>query len=256
MGDGRPGCRRVETVMGTVISVDVRDWDPDVDILDEVFAWFHHVDATFSTYKQSSDISRLARGEVTIEACDPYVAWVLRRCDEIRALTGGYFDAMATGVLDPSGFVKGWSVEVASARLADGGMFNHCINAGGDVRVRGEPEEGRRWKVGIVDPLCPGVLATSIGVRDGAVATSGISERGDHVVDPHTGTHVTSIASVTLVGADLAQTDAYATAALAMGSRAESWLETLCDQEAYIIAADGRSWRTAGFAAYSEDGDS
>ena len=64
-------------VMGTVISVDVRDADISPLALDEVFSWFRRVDETFSTYKPDSQISRLARGELTLADCDADVAWVL-----------------------------------------------------------------------------------------------------------------------------------------------------------------------------------
>jgi hypothetical protein len=58
-----PGVRFVEHLMGMPILVDVRDDDVDEAGLDHVFAWFRWVDATFSTYKDDSEISRLARGE-------------------------------------------------------------------------------------------------------------------------------------------------------------------------------------------------
>ena len=86
------GRRRVEQVMGTAISVDVRDSDVGPDALDDVFAWFRRVDETFSTYKADSQVSRLGRGEITVADCDPDVGWVLERCEEIRLATGGYFD--------------------------------------------------------------------------------------------------------------------------------------------------------------------
>ena len=54
-------------------------------------------------------------------------------------------------------------------------------------------------------------------VTDAAVATSGRYERGDHVLDPRTGLPATGLASVTVVGPDLAIADAYATAAVVLG---------------------------------------
>ena len=185
--------------MGTAICVDVRDAGISSAALDEAFAWFRHVDETFSTYKPNSQISRLARGEVALEDCERDVRWVLRRCEELRSATKGYFDAWASGTLDPSGLVKGWSVEVASSMLVDRGSNNHCVNAGGDIRVRGEPEPGRPWRAGIVHPLVPGKLTVVVEGRDLAVATSGTSERGLHVINPRTGCPADALASVTAV---------------------------------------------------------
>src|SRR5206468_8607710 len=77
-----PGVRRVEHVMGMPIVVDVRDDDVDEEALDHVFAWFRWVDATFSTYKEDSEISRLGCGELAVEDVSPEVRWVLARCEE------------------------------------------------------------------------------------------------------------------------------------------------------------------------------
>lgn len=237
--------------MGTAISVDVRDAGVGRYGVDDIFAWFRRVDETFSTYKEYSQISRLGRGELTIDQCDPEVGWVLARCRQIGQASAGYFDCWATGALDPSGLVKGWSVEVASAMLVERGSTNHCINVGGDIRVRGEPEPGRPWRAGIVHPLRPDALTVVVVGRDMAVATSGIGERGLHVTDPHTGRPAGALASVTLVGPELTLTDAYATAALAMGLDAPAWLSRLPDHEAYVVDAGGHAWWTGGFGSYA-----
>jgi thiamine biosynthesis lipoprotein len=237
--------------MGTAISVDVRDAGAPADALDAVFAWFRDVDETFSTYKEDSQVSRLGRGEISVADCAPEVGWVLEQCEDMRTATNGYFDAGVLGRLDPSGFVKGWSVEVASALLAERGSANHCINAGGDVRTRGEPEPRRPWHTGIAHPLVRDALTVVVEGRDLAVATSGTAERGLHVIDPTTGQPANALASVTLVGLELTTTDAYATAALAMGLAAPAWLETLVEHEAYVIDAGGHVWWTPGFPHYA-----
>ena len=237
--------------MGTAISVDVRDGGFGADALDDVFAWFRRVDDIFSTYRADSQISRLGRGEMTVADCDPDVTWVLDRCEEVGRSTGGFFDVWATGVLDPSGLVKGWSVEVASGMLVERGSVNHCINAGGDIRLRGEPEPGRPWHTGIAHPLVPGRLTVVVTGRDMAVATSGTAERGRHVIDPRDGRPADALASVTVVGSELTMTDAVATAAFAMGLDAPGWLEHLEEHDAYVIDAGGHVWWTAGFARHA-----
>ena len=55
------------------------------------------------------------------------------------------------------------------------------------------------------------------------------------------------LASITVVGADLTRTDAYATAALVMGPRARAWLEGLNGYEAFAVLPDGRGWWTSGY---------
>ena len=82
VADVLPGVRRVEQIMGMPIVIDVRDGDVDEAALDHVYAWFRWVDATFSTYREDSEISRLARGELApADACGE-VRYVLDRCEQ------------------------------------------------------------------------------------------------------------------------------------------------------------------------------
>jgi len=241
---------RVEHVMGMPISVDVRDPGVPGSALDVAFAWLRHVDEVFSTYRADSEISRLGRGELTLGECSAEVQEVLDLCDQLAGVTDGYFDVRADhGRLDPSGLVKGWSVERASALLGEAGSANHCINAAGDVRVRGEPEPGRPWQIGVLHPHHADAITTVVAVRDAAVATSGTYERGLHVFDPHTHLPADDLASVTVVGADLTFADAFATAALARGPSAAAWLTRLASHEAYLVDGGGYAWWTPGFPA-------
>ena len=65
--------------------------------------------------------------------------------------------------------------------LEQAGARNLCVNAGGDVLARGEPEPGRAWRVGIRHPEVAGKVAAVLAVRDLAVATSGLYERVEWV---------------------------------------------------------------------------
>jgi FAD:protein FMN transferase len=233
--------------MGMGIVVDVRDDHVDERDVDRVFDWLQFVDETFSTYKPESEISRLGRGELSLGDAHPDVAAVLARCEELRQETRGYFDAHAGGSLDPSGLVKGWSVDRAAEILDRAGAQNFAVYAGGDVIVRGHPEPGERWRVGIRHPEHADRLAAVVEARDLAVATSGSYARGDHVRDPHTGRPPTGVLSVTITGPELATADAYATAAFAMGARGPSWTARLSGYDAMTITDDGTVLSTPGF---------
>src|SRR6185436_13501524 len=95
------------------------------------------------------------RGEVALDECSPDLRYVLDQSARLWRKTDGYFDVYATGRLDPSGYVKGWSVQVASDRLTAAGVPDHCINAGGDVRLRGLCPSGEPWRLGIQHPFEP-----------------------------------------------------------------------------------------------------
>jgi thiamine biosynthesis lipoprotein len=245
--------RHAEHVMGTVFSFDVpAHLGPaqSAGPLADAVHWLHWVDATFSPYREDSGVSRFGRGELTLAQCAPELAEILDQCAAISELSGGYFTTTPGGRLDPSGFVKGWAVERAAAMLSDAGSASHSVNGGGDVQCAGEPRPGQPWRIGIAHPLRPAALALVVAGRDFAVATSGTAERGKHIIDPHTGMPAAALASITLVGRYLTTTDAYATAAFAMGGKARDWVETLDGHEAFAITADGGMWQTSGFSAY------
>jgi thiamine biosynthesis lipoprotein len=246
---GAPGFRRVEHVMGMPIVLDLRDGGGD-HAADEVFAWLGWVDATFSTYKEDSEVSRLNRGELALADAHPDVRAVLARCEILRVATGGYFDVRAASprALDPSGLVKGWAVDRAAVLLDEAGLRNYAINAGGDIRLRGAALPLAAWRVGIQHPLEHDKLAQVVEADELAIATSGGYARGAHVLDPHTRRAPTGILSVTITGPDLATADAYATAAFAMGAvRAIHWTARLRGYEALTILANGRVLSTPGF---------
>jgi thiamine biosynthesis lipoprotein len=238
--------------MGTVVGVDVRDPIEDAalaPVLDAFFAVLHEVDRRFSPYAADSEVSRFSRGELAESDASPDLGWILGACRELGRLSGGAFDAWghrADGGFDPSGVVKGWAIEEAARHLEDAGLRHYAINAGGDVLAMGSPEPGSGvdplppWRVGIRHPLTPAAVAAVLVVRDRAVATSGLYERGDHIHDPRTGAAPDAFLSVTVVGPSLTWADAYATAAFAMGAAGPAWVHERLGYGALAIGADER----------------
>ena len=223
--------------MGTAVSLDLADPLPAARahaLADGVFAWLREVDARFSTYRDDSEVSRPSPSP------SPDMRHVLDRCAHLWKATNGYFDVHATGRFDPSGYVKGWSVQVASDRLVAAGCANHCLNAGGDVRVRGVSAAGEPWRIGVRHPWRADRVCCVVTGTDLAAATSGVYERGHHVWDPFTGAPARGLRSVTVVGPDLGTADAYATAAVAMGPSGADWLSTLDGYQSAVVTDDGR----------------
>ena len=244
--------------MGMPIVIDARGVAADHPAVEAAFASLSEADRVFSTYRPDSDVCRLNRGEITLSAAHPDVAQVLGLCADSTALTDGYFDvrgllprsAAEPDPVDPSGLVKGWAVQRAGAILDAAGVRAWCINAGGDVAVRGHPEPDEGWRVGIRHPLEHERVAAVVEVEDAAVATSGAYERGDHVRDPHTGLTPKGVLSVTILGRNLAIADAFATAVFARGRDGAAWAAGLHGYEAMVITTEQRVLTTAGFAAY------
>jgi thiamine biosynthesis lipoprotein len=150
-------------------------------------------------------------------------------------------------MLEPSGLVKGWSVDRVSALLEAAGLCDFAVSAGGDVVTRGRALPDGCWRVGIQHPDIADRIAKVVVANDLAIATSGAYARGDHVLDPHTGRSPTGVLSVTITGPELATADAYATAAFAMGTAGPAWTARLDGYEAMTILSDGRVLSTPGF---------
>ncbi|EXG79804.1 membrane-associated lipoprotein involved in thiamine biosynthesis [Cryptosporangium arvum DSM 44712] len=243
--------RRVEECMGTVFSLDARGVGVDPDAVDAAIRWLHWVDRTFSTYQPDSVVSRLSRGELTVDECPAEVREVLGLVRVASIASDGYFSEAPHGFLDPTGIVKGWAVERASDMLVAAGSTSHVVNGGGDVQLVGEAGAGRPWRVGVAHPLRPRRLVAVVSASDVAVATSGTAERGRHIVDPHRGAPADELASFTVVGPRLAWVDACATAAFAMGpERGLAWIEGLPGLEALAVLPNGRTRHTTGFTAW------
>ncbi|MYW65102.1 FAD:protein FMN transferase [Streptomyces sp. SID8379] len=239
--------------MGTMFSFTVRD-DPTPlldSVLDGAEALLHHVDRVFSTYRDDSAISALARGESVPEGRRAEVDEVLDLCARAERESEGWFSVRHSAGLDPSGLVKGWAVERAARLLREAGAKAVCVNGGGDVQLHGGP-----WRVGIAHPLVPGKVAAVVTSDTGplAVATSGTAERGCHIVDPHTGRPpVGAPASLTVVHQGLTRADTLATAAYARGAGARAWLTGQPGVAAFAVATDGSTWTTGSFGAPATD---
>jgi thiamine biosynthesis lipoprotein len=200
--------------MGTTVSVAIRPPLVDDEVIDRFFDQLRAVDAQFSPYRADSEVSRLARGELSEADASPDLLHVLAACDHLALVTDGAFDARRhrpDGRPDPSGYVKGWAIEEAAWILDSAGARNYWVNAGGDIVARGEATPGRKWRVGIQHPDRRDRVAAALAVSDRAVATTGSYERGDHILDPRGrpgATAPSALRSVTVVGPTLAFTDA------------------------------------------------
>ncbi len=208
----------------------------------------HHVDDVFSTWRPESPLSRLRRGETSIDEVPAEVADALALCQQAKAQSSGWFDPWAMrGGVDPTGLVKGWALERAMDVMRCVGVEDALINGGGDLLAAGEPGPGQWWRVGIRHPWRTDALACTVRL-DAAVATSGSYERGAHLIDPFTRRPATRAASATVTGPSLALADALATA-LAVGSDdALVAVDGLDGYEGYLIRSDGSEASTRGMA--------
>lgn len=156
------------------------------------------LDAEMSTYKPDSAVSRLNAGEKT--DVPPRLAEVLAAAEKFRALSDGAFNVRYAGPLDLGAIAKGYAADRA---LAICGIDRAYVDVGGDLALGDGP-----WRIAGPE--------FTLNVENCGLATSGVTERGLHIIDPKTG-RPAAAATVTVIAPDGISADALATAIFVLG---------------------------------------
>jgi len=243
--------RQTRILMGMPITIEVLDALVADEVFDEVYAYLKYVDAKFSTYKEDSEISRINRGELTINRASDDMRLIFSLAEQTKQETRGYFDIQHNGMIDPSGLVKGWAVYNAAEILRQKGFRHFYVDAGGDVQVAGKNCQGQAWRLGIRNPFNIHEIVKVLAVSDCGIATSGTSIRGKHIYNPKgVDAIMDDSISLTVIGPNVYEADRFATAAFAMGRAGILFIEELAGFEGYLIDSNGLATFTSGFARY------
>jgi FAD:protein FMN transferase len=200
-----------------------------------------------STYDPASEIARVERsgGPRSPELSSvlaAYKHWENRTAGAISLTpknSGWNVDALG----------KGYILESAVRRAGANGLL---LNIGGDIATTGPTP----WRIAVADPFAPhenDVPLTHVVISNEAVATSGISERGRHIVDPRTGFASQGVRSATVIAQDCLTANALATALCVV--RPEQAIEMVGatpGAHALIVSDNGGEFRTPGFARYEQ----
>jgi thiamine biosynthesis lipoprotein len=243
-----------ETRVSMGMPVTVHVVDGDAAVLEKIFSYFAAVDERFSTYKESSEISKINRGEIFAGEYSDEMQEVFTLSEITRKETEGYFDIRTpAGTLDPSGLVKGWAISNAAKLLQSSGFENFWVEAGGDIQVSGVNDGGTLWRIGIRNPFDRSQIVKVVTLSNAGIATSGAYIRGRHIYNPHTKTDAPQeVESLTVIAGDVYDADRFATAAYAMGEKGVGFIEKIPGIEAYSIDPRGIATMTSGFSAFTD----
>lgn len=199
------------------------------------------IDRNFSSYRADSLVCRYERGEAPP---DQNLREVLAACEWLGEVSGGLFTTRPegpSGRLDVAGYVKGWAIDRAADALLDAGVRNFCLGVGGDWRTHGSPSPDRPWRLAIADPADRTSACAVVAMGDGALATSGRYERGDHVHLPDDSHLATGdpVAAVTVHGPRADWADSFATVGLLLGLDALAWVASFDGYSAALVRPDG-----------------
>lgn len=244
--------KQTRWLMGIPITVEIRDGQPGPAIFNEVFTYFQYVDDKFSTYKPTSEISKINEGILEPDQWSPDMRFILEQCEKTKQQTNGFFDIHHQGRLDPSGLVKGWSIEEAGQLIRRHGFRYYSVTAGGDITVS-TPSKKQPWRIGIRHPDNHEGVVKVVSLAKGGMATSGTYIRGQHIYNPHQpGTEIHDVLSLTVIGPTIYDADRFATAAFAMGRQGIHFIEQLAGFEAYQINSNQKALMTSGFEEYTK----
>lgn len=154
--------------------------------------------------------------------------------------------------IDFSAVAKGYGVDLVAQYLQQRGIQNYLVDIGGESVARGDKGSPENiWRVGINTPREEAALneiEAAVPLRNQGIATSGNyrnvyevdGQKYSHTINPFTGYPERSrLLSTSILAADCATADAYATACMVMGlDRAFALIDSLPALEAYFIFSD------------------
>lgn len=138
--------------------------------------------------------------------------------------------------LDFGGYVKEYAADVAANFCSLAGIQSGLVNLGGDICIIGPHPDGNPWKVGIRHPRNPNMPMSFVMLSKGGLASSGDYERFmlvdgvryAHILNPHTGWPVNSLASTSVCAEQCVVAGTSSTIAMLKGEQqGAAWLDKL-----------------------------
>jgi thiamine biosynthesis lipoprotein len=261
---------RSQLLMGNIpvnisLKIQARQKSAALDAGDAAYDLARSLEAKISEYRPDSEVSCLNRNAGKAPCpLSPETLDLLQKAVEFSEKTGGALDIRFASVSaagsrgeirlkqdPPSGFLahpetrigigavgKGWIVDRMIEELKARGFDQALIDAGGDLRAIGGP-----WRVSIQVPSAePGVTADEQSIENRSLATSGLYERGSHILDPKTRQKVERTGSVTVEAQDLTTADALDTALFVIGEeKSKVLIEKFPGLRVIWLDPDGKS---------------
>ena len=150
--------------------------------------------------------------------------------------------------LDFGGIAKGWAADLAAHSI--GSLPWALIDAGGDLRIAGQPAEP--VPIGVADPADPSIEILQLGVEAGALATSSVVGRRwgvglHHLIDPRTSLPAcTGVVQATVWAPTCTEAEILAKRAILEGPTVLPMIS------AALVLTDGRVLTSLGGSQHSE----
>ena len=201
-------------------------------VVNDIDKYLKNVEEKFSPFLPDSLVSRHTDlgEELQDTFFDLEYQEVYSRSIIAKKETQGLFDPFYDGKYNPTGFVKGWAIENAFMKYIKPLIDNNIIEAGaingaGDIQVGTRLDSDFSWEIGIENPENKEKIIAKYSIKNGAVATSGLSKKGQHIKSDNDINYV----QVTVVGTYLSDVDVLATAGVV--SDEKIWSEIIKNKQ-------------------------
>lgn len=183
------------------------------EIIPQLVAELERLEDKFSAFREESMVSRFQSGDQSV-LMDQEFQMVYARVRIAEDMTDSYFDPYYKGAYDPTGYVKGWIIEklfnqLLKPLLSHEEIIGISLNGAGDLQLASKSADFT-WKIGVENPFNLQEVLTIYPLTNGALATSGVVKRGNHI-------KMKDLHQVTVVSAQLSEADMWATALMAAG---------------------------------------
>lgn len=180
----------------------------------EILAELERLEEKFSAFRPSSLVCRFQDGDRSV-LLDQEFQEVFALAEMAYQETDGAFDPYYKGIYDPTGLVKGWVIEKIFQNklhpyLQHPDVEAICLNGGGDMQFATKDTSDFVWKIGIENPENLQEILAVFTAKNGAIATSGYSKRGQHIQAKN------GLQQITFMDTSLTRADVWATAGLSM----------------------------------------
>nr|WP_256207088.1 FAD:protein FMN transferase [Oenococcus oeni] len=202
----------------------------------KIHEWLVLVDHIFSPFRTNSELTLYNHRKIEMTGTNLLFQEVFALSIWAKEMTQGLFSANFVGKYNPTGAVKGWAIEKAeriqlAPLLSDPNFVAVNLNGGGDMQFSSSDKHNWQWEIGIVNPFDNKKVISCFRMKNGAIAASGTSQRGEHLFNSSTGRAIPeknfNVISSSVIGSELTYSDIWATAIATTTINDHSWLKRL-----------------------------
>ena len=165
--------------------------------------------------------------------------------------------------LDVGAIAKGYAVEQTALFMEENGIEGYLLNVGGNIRIVGKRQDGKKWKIGIENPNTndeENPYAEYLELEGMSLVTSGSYQRFyvvdgknyHHIIDGKTLMPAEHFASVSVLSKSSAVADALSTALFSMDfEKGRELIDNTENTEALWIFPDGQKMYSSNFKNYT-----